>query len=238
MTQALLGIRIIDTIGPIADVLMSGVGSAVGCGRGAMSGARRLAAILAGSVILVLALGSATHAQPSAWPVSSPTGIWRAQIHWIPMIDAAGYPHMLQARICRPLVEAPSRIVVAHGTFPNNRAAVPGRCEAEATRWFLDRGFIVVLALRRGYGATGGDWAEGIYHHRGDDYARAGLEAARDIAATGDYGTALPFARPQGAIVIGHSGGGWGAIAYSSVPHPRVTALISMAGGRGQSITK
>jgi hypothetical protein len=30
----------------------------------------------------------------------------------------------------------------------------------------------------------------------------------------------LPFARPQGAVVIGHSGGGWGAMAYNSVPHP------------------
>src|SRR5437016_136894 len=202
---------------------MSGIGSAVGCGRGAMSGARRLAAILAGNLILVLALGSATHAQPSAWPVSSPTGIWRAQIHWIPMIHAAGYPHMLQARICRPLVEAPSRIVViAHGTFPNNRAAVPGRCDAEATRWFLDRGFIVILALRRGYGATGGDWAEGIYHTpcREPDYASAGLETARDIAATIDYATALPFARSEGAVVIGQSGGGWGAVAYNTMPHP------------------
>jgi dienelactone hydrolase len=155
------------------------------------------------------------------------------------MIDAAGSHHLLQARICRPLGDAPSRVVViAHGTFPNNRNAVLGHCTAEAPRWFLDRGFIVVLALRRGYGATGGDWAEGLSHRPGDDYALAGLETARDIAATVDYGTALPFARPLGAVVVGQSGGGWGAIAYNSVPHPHVTALISMAGGRGQSITK
>jgi pimeloyl-ACP methyl ester carboxylesterase len=204
-----------------------------------MSAERRLV-ILAANLILVLALGCAAHAQPAPGPVGSPAHIWRAQIHWIPMIDAAGYPHLLQARICRPLVDIPSRIVaVAHGTLPNNRAAVPGRCEAEATRWFLDRGFIVVLALRRGYGATGGDWAEGIYHTpcKEPDYANAGLETARDIAATVDYATALPFARSDAAVVIGQSGGGWGAMAYNTMPHPRVTALISMAGGRGQMLT-
>jgi len=104
-------------------------------------------------------------------------------------------------------------------------------------RWFLDRGFIVVLALRRGYGATGGDWAEGIAHKPGEDYFRPGLETARDIAATVDYAVALPFARLQAAVVIGRSGGGRGTIAYDSIPHPRVTALISMAGGRGQTMT-
>ncbi len=43
-------------------------------------------------------------------------------------------------------------------------------------RWFLDREFIVVMALRRGYGATGGDWVEGIHHKPGDDYLRPGLK--------------------------------------------------------------
>jgi len=155
------------------------------------------------------------------------------------MIDAAGSQHVLEARICRPPGDAPSRVVViAHGTFPNNQDAVPGRCEAETTRWFLDRNFIVVMALRRGYGATGGPWAEGIHHQPGDDYLRPGIETARDIAATVDYAVALPFARPDTGVVVGHSGGGWGAIAYNSLPHPHVTALISMAGGRGQEVTK
>lgn len=196
-------------------------------------------AIVAASLISASAPVGGARAQQTGGPVGSPEGYWREQIHWIPMIDAAGGHHLLQARICRPVGDLPSRVVViAHGTFPNNRNAVPGHCTAEAPRWFLDRGFIVVMALRRGYGATGGDWAEGISHRPGDDYALAGLETARDIAATVDYGTALPFARPQAAVVIGQSGGGWGAIAYNSVPHPHVTALISMAGGRGQSITK
>jgi dienelactone hydrolase len=189
--------------------------------------------------MLVFGLNWRALAQLAPGPVGSPEGIWREQIHWIPMIDAAGSQHLLQARICRPPGDTPSRVVaIAHGTFPNNRGTVPGRCEDEATRWFLDHGFLVVLALRRGYGEYGGVWVEGLYHRPGDDYARSGLETARDIAATVDYAAALPFARSQAGVVIGWSGGGWGTIAYNSTPHPRVTALISMAGGRGQEMTK
>lgn len=193
------------------------------------------------AAVLSFALLSSGWAQDVLAPgkVGNPEGIWREQIHWIPMIDATGNQHLLQARICRPPGDAPSRfVVIAHGTFPNNRNAVPGRCEAEAARWFLDRSFVVVMALRRGYGATGGDWAEGIYHRPGDDYVRPGLETARDIGAVVDYAAGLPFALSHAGIVIGWSGGGWGAIAYDSVAHPRVTALISMGGGRGQTVTK
>jgi dienelactone hydrolase len=203
-----------------------------------MNKARASLTIVAAAFVIVFALSCRAQTQPAPGPVGSPEGTWQSQIHWIPMIDAAGNHHLLQARICRPPSDMPARVViVAHGTFPNNKEVVPGHCEAEAIRWFLDRGFIVVSALRRGYGATGGDWAEGIAHKAGDDYFRPGLETARDIAATVDYATALSFAQPRAAVVIGHSGGGWGTIAYDSIPHPRVTALISMAGGRGMTIT-
>jgi dienelactone hydrolase len=201
--------------------------------------ARLPLAIIAASLVVVFSLTGLAQAQPAPGPEGSPEGAWRAQIHWIPMTDAAGGHHLLQARICRPPSDAPARVVIiANGTFPNNKKAVPGHCEAEAMRWFLDRGFIVISALRRGYGATDGDWAEGIAHKPGDDYFRPGLETARDIAATVDYATALSYAQSRAAVVIGHSGGGWGTIAYDSIPHPRVTALISMAGGRGQELTK
>jgi dienelactone hydrolase len=109
----------------------------------------------------------------------------------------------------------------------------PLACESEAARWFLEHGFVVIAAMRRGYGATGGYWVAPYGKCPDADYARAGLETARDIAATVDYAAALPFARPQGIVLVGQSAGGWGAIAYNSTPHPRVTAIVNMAGGRG-----
>jgi dienelactone hydrolase len=185
--------------------------------------------------LLVVWIGAAG-AQQAAGPVGSPEGPWRMQIHWVPL-DISGTHYLLQGRVCRPAGEAPARVVViAHGSPPSadaRPAMTPVSCDSEAARWFLDRGFVVIAALRRGYGATGGFWAEGYGKCPDADYARAGLESARDIAATVDYAAALPFARPQGIVLVGQSAGGWGAIAYNSTPHPRVTAIVNMAGGRG-----
>jgi hypothetical protein len=149
-----------------------------------MKVAGRFRAMVVASLVLCPAVALGAEPESVAGPVNVPEGVWRAQYHWIPVLDAAGSQHLLQARVWRPPGDVPSRFVVlAHGTFPNNRNAVLGRCEAEAMRWFLDHNFVVVMALRRGYGATGGDWAKGIYHRPGDDYVRPGLETARDIGA-------------------------------------------------------
>jgi dienelactone hydrolase len=185
----------------------------------------------------VIALGCAAQLAQAPGPVGSPEGAWRDQIHWVPMTEASGSVRLLQARICRPVGDAPARVVViAHGTPPvaDNRSTMTLlSCNSEAARWFLDRRFIVAVSLRRGYGATGGSWVEGSGSCSNPDFVRSGLETARDIAATVDYAATLPFARPGGVVLVGQSAGGWGAIAYDTTPHPRVTAVINMAGGRG-----
>jgi dienelactone hydrolase len=109
----------------------------------------------------------------------------------------------------------------------------PGRCDQEASQWFLTRGYVVAFPLRRGYGATGGEWAESYGGCNRADYFHAGLETARDIDAAVQALTTLPFVRPDGVVIVGQSAGGWGTIAYDSVPHPHVSAFIVMAGGRG-----
>jgi dienelactone hydrolase len=109
----------------------------------------------------------------------------------------------------------------------------PGRCDQEAARWFLSRGYVVAFPLRRGYGAAGGDWAESYGGCAHADYVHAGIETARDIDAAVVALTALPFVRPDGVVVVGQSAGGWGTIAYDSLPHPKVSAFVVMAGGRG-----
>jgi dienelactone hydrolase len=189
------------------------------------------------ALALTVALFGGAAAQQTPGPAGAPAGPWREQVHWIPMTDAAGAQHLLYARVCRPPGEAPARILVfAHGTpaVPEARVRVgPPSCDSEAFRWFLDRGYVVIASVRRGYGATGGAEAETSRSCNNPDYVRSGLEAARDVAATVDYAATLPFARPQGMVLIGLSTGGWTTIAYNATPHPRVTALINMSGGRG-----
>src|SRR5438876_12164990 len=113
--------------------------------------------------LLIVWIGGAG-AQQVAGPVGSPEGPWRMQIHWLPL-DISRMHYLLQARVCRPAGEAPARVVViAHGSPPSADARPgmnPGSRRSEAARRFLEGGFVVIAALRRGYGATGGDWGEG-----------------------------------------------------------------------------
>jgi dienelactone hydrolase len=140
-------------------------------------------------------------------------------------------------RVCRPALDTPARLVVINHGSPPDPAARPrmqvGRCDQEAAQWFLTRGYVVAFPLRRGYGASGGEWAENYGGCDHADYFRAGLETARDIDAAVQALTTLPFVKPDDVVIVGQSAGGWGTIAYESAPHPHVSGFIVMAGGRG-----
>jgi dienelactone hydrolase len=109
----------------------------------------------------------------------------------------------------------------------------PTSCDGEAARWFLDRGFLVVAGMRRGHGGSGTELAETSGGCGSAEFVRAGQESARDLDALVTYAARLPFAMPGGMVMVGQSTGGWATIGYNSVAHPRVTAMVNMAGGRG-----
>ncbi len=163
--------------------------------------------------------------------------LWREDMVSFPVVTAQGESVPIRARLCRPAIETRARLVVInHGSPPNadDRPGMrPMACDSEAVQWFVSRGNVVLLPMRRGYGPTGGLWAETYGRCDSADYVTAGRESARDIAAAVAWGTAQPFARRDGVVVVGQSAGGWGVLALDSQPHPKVAAFISMAGGRG-----
>ncbi len=156
----------------------------------------------------------------------------------IPTTDDTGGSVQMVARVCRPDVAGPWRVVVInHGksaVVAERATQQPAQCGSEAVRWFTRRGYVAVMPVRRGFGETGGVMGEnpGACNER-RDYAHSALEGARDIAAAVEFATALPGARPDGAVVVGQSAGGVATVAYASLPHRKVAALISMAGGDG-----
>ncbi len=173
-----------------------------------------------------------------AGPVGQETGPTRERIHKVPLVDREGQAHLLHTRICRPPGEAPARVaVIAHGSpaiAADRPTYRPSSCEGEAARWFLARGYLVVFGLRRGFGETGGPFAEAVGESCvAERYVASARESARDLDALVVYATGLPYAKPNGAIVVGQSAGGWAALGYNSMPHPKVAAMVSMAGGRG-----
>jgi dienelactone hydrolase len=154
----------------------------------------------------------------------------------IPVVDAGGQTRQLVTRVCLPSGSAPAQVVVINHGSPGSEAERsvmrPASCEHQAVRWFTGRGRAVVLPMRRGYGETGGVWAEAYGPCASPDFFRAGREAARDIAASVAWAVRQPWARPDGVVVVGQSAGGWGAMALAGVAPPQVSAIVNMAGGR------
>ena len=205
--------------------------------RGAWIGS--LLAALAGTVLSAVASGqeSGLAAPVTAEPGAAPSAELSDETYSVPVIDGRHHTVSVRARVCRYVSDTPARVVIINHGAPPNSAERPrmklGSCEQEAARWFLTRGYVVVQFLRRGYGESGGEWAEDYGRCSTPDFAHAGVETARDIDAVARYVQTLPFTKHDGVVVVGQSAGGWGTIAYDGFPHPNVIAFVVMAGGRG-----
>jgi pimeloyl-ACP methyl ester carboxylesterase len=87
--------------------------------------------------------------------------------------------------------------------------------------------------MRRGFAGSDGEYAEDFGPCQDPDYARTGREAARDVSATLEHLSHADFVDPHRIIVLGHSTGGWAAIAFSADAGTAVGGFINFAGGRG-----
>ena len=101
------------------------------------------------------------------------------------------------------------------------------------SRWFVDRGYAVVLPQRRGHGATGGTLVEAVGDCANPDHYRSGIIAAQDVGAAVDYMVRQPFVDPARVLVVGVSTGGWASLALASQRPELMTAVVNIAGGRG-----
>jgi dienelactone hydrolase len=142
----------------------------------------------------------------------------------------------LRVRVFRPPGAGPFPLaLVSHGSppDPSQRPAMPVPTFPSMSNWLLQRGYMVALPLRRGYGETGGPWLETYGACNNPDYYRAGVTSAEDIAATIGFFRARPEVERDRVLLIGFSAGGWGSIAAASKKPAGVFAVINFAGGRG-----
>jgi dienelactone hydrolase len=126
-------------------------------------------------------------------------------------------------------------VIINHGSPPGG---APDRAKMDpkyptAAEQFVAWGFVVIVPTRRGYGETGGTWAETSYSCGNPSFYEAGLETANDIAAAVKYARALPFVDANRLALLGQSAGGWGVLAAATRADIDVNAIINFAGGRG-----
>jgi dienelactone hydrolase len=124
-------------------------------------------------------------------------------------------------------------VVINHGSDEDTRVAVSMPVFYWLSKWFVDRGYVVVLPQRRGHGATGGEWAESRDSCADPDHFGAGITAADDIESAVRYMVAQPFIDPSQTVVVGISTGGWGALALAARNPPGIRLVVNFAGGRG-----
>jgi dienelactone hydrolase len=149
-------------------------------------------------------------------------------------VPATGGANLI-ATVLRPPGEARAPLVVINHGSPadgSQRTTMQRPKYPTLSSWFLAKGYVVVLPLRRGYGESGGAWAEAYGRCETPDYYNAGLQGAADIQSTIDYMRTLPYVANR-AIVVGQSAGGWATVALSSRNPPGVPGMINFAGGRG-----
>ncbi|MEP7155244.1 MAG: prolyl oligopeptidase family serine peptidase [Betaproteobacteria bacterium] len=125
--------------------------------------------------------------------------------------------------------------IINHGSPPGG---APDRAKMNpkftfAAEQFVQWGFIVVVPTRRGYGETGGAWAETTHTCDNASFYEGGLESAKDIGAAVKFAKSLPDADPAKILLVGQSAGGWGVLAAAMQKDIDAVAIVNFAGGRG-----
>ena len=141
-----------------------------------------------------------------------------------------------RALLFRPVGAGPFRLaVIAHASTENvlRRAQMPQPEYRALAAFLVTRGFAVLVPERLGHGATGGRYVEDQGGCDEADYARAGRATAEEISLALDYLRKQDFVRKEAAIVLGHSAGGWGALALANADPKEISAIIAFAPGRG-----
>lgn len=152
----------------------------------------------------------------------------------IPMATAG--PAGLEAMLLRPSGSGRYPLaLISHGSprDPAARATMsPYRLYRQAIE-FARRGFAALVVMRRGYGVSGGRYAETNGPCGNRDYLRTGRTSAEDLAAAIQAMQSRTDVSTTGMIAVGISAGGFASIALAANAPPGLVAAINFAGGRG-----
>lgn len=150
-------------------------------------------------------------------------------------MEAAG-PRGLEAMLLRPSgARRYPLALISHGT-PREVAArasmSPYRSYRQALE-FARRGFAALVVMRRGYGDSGGPYAENSGPCGRRDYLRTAWQSASDLRAAIDAMKSRDDVSTDGMIAVGISAGGFATLALSANAPKGLAAAINFAGGRG-----
>ena len=149
-------------------------------------------------------------------------------------VPARGYD--LAVTVVRPRGHGPYGVVVLnHGvgsTWESRRRESPALLMSSAVA-FAQRGYAVVMPLRRGFGETAGEFAENPGSCSHPDFLRGEQAAAQDVLAAYAFAQRLPYADGSRMILAGQSAGGVVSLFAAAQSPPGLQAVLAFAAGRG-----
>src|SRR5579871_1158407 len=157
----------------------------------------------------------------------------RVQQWLVPSGDAAVAAHAI---LFRPAGDGPFRLaVIAHASTQNvlRRAQMAQPDYKPLAAFLVARGFAVLVPERPGHGATGGPYLEDQGGCDDADYLKAGRATAEATRVAIAFMHMQPFIRREGAVIVGHSAGAWGALAMAGSDPRQVAQIVAFAPGRG-----
>lgn len=141
-----------------------------------------------------------------------------------------------RAVLFRPAGKGPFRLaVIAHASTQNRlaRAQMPQPEYPALAAALVARGFAVLVPQRLGHGKTGGPYLEDQEGCDNAEYAMSARSTAEAITAALTFMRTQPFIRKDASVIVGHSAGGWGALALADQSPKSISSIVVFAPGRG-----
>ena len=152
-------------------------------------------------------------------------------------IPVPGQAYTVAATILRPVGPGPYGVVVLNHGVPGSaeaRARVTSLDFRDSAPVFARHGYAVIMPLRRGFGETGGEFAEDAGPCSNPDFVKGEEAAANDVMAAYEYARALSYVDPDRMILAGQSAGGIAALYAAAKRSPKgLQAILNFSGGRG-----
>jgi dienelactone hydrolase len=136
----------------------------------------------------------------------------------------------LETTLYKPMTGGPFPVVVInHGKSMGDPRFQSRYRPSSSARFFLQRGYAVVVPMRQGFSKS-----EGSYIGGGCNVESNGNAQAEDVKAVLDFVVQQPWAKKDQILVAGQSHGGWTTLAFGQENYPGVRGLINFAGGLKQ----
>jgi dienelactone hydrolase len=154
----------------------------------------------------------------------------------VPVITPAGQEKHLDGLVIRPDGTGPFPLAVITNGLPRSPSDIPAlRPESYSSPAiiFAQHGYAAVVVERSGYGRSDGPFQESLGPCLDRNYLKPGQTGGADILAAVSSLRKQPWVDPDRVLLVGHSMGGFAALAVAATNPPGIRGVISFAGAVG-----